>query len=330
MRHPQLLLAGALLATPLFAQTPNYMPAGYAKTEGSSYTAYPFGLGSPNRIQYLYHDSLAALPVMVVNQIAFRGEQNRAGVAKSGVELEIGFTTTTTEPINASTTFASNLGQDYTICFTKKTVNLPVQPGTGSPEPFVAQFKLDKPYVYNRLVGNFLVDFIITKLGTGSYSHDCEYSKSVTNTQKQASCGGPTQALSGGSATSATTTWTSTLTGGPASGAGVFILGTELPAGLPLPGGCKLHVNPLFNFAQVLSGGSAKVTLPTPFPLRGVTFATQWITLDSSFTTWASSNVYETELGGYLNCVRIYNTSSATSATGSTQLGVAVVFELQP
>lgn len=330
MRASLLSATVLAVAASLSAQTKNYIPDGYATVEGSSSTSWPFGLSTPNQIQYLYNSSLVGSPAIVANQIAFRGQGGSATPAKAGVVVEIAMTTTAAEPATASTTFATNRGQDYTVVFTAKTVNLPAQPGTATPQPFVTAFKLDKPFPYIKANGNYLVEFTTTTAVAGAYSHDCEFLKAVVNTEKLAACGGVSQAVTGGTSTTATSLATFTLSGGPASGVGVFVIGSDLPAPVPLPvGSCKLAVLPILLLPQVLNAaGGAALPIQIPFPLRGTKFSHQWVTIDPVNNVWASSNAIETEIGGYPNATRIYNNTSATSPTGTVQFGVAVVFEL--
>src|SRR5262245_42943088 len=102
MRNPLSLSVLCTLALPLAAQT-TVVPSKYATIPSGNFTAYPFGLGTPVRVQYFYASNQVALPVVVVKQLAIRGFPTSPAPAKSNVDMEIGLTTTQVDPANAST-----------------------------------------------------------------------------------------------------------------------------------------------------------------------------------------------------------------------------------
>jgi hypothetical protein len=322
-------LAG--LAASAHAQTGTVVPAKYTTVEASSYTSYPFGLGSACRLQYLYDASLVGPTVVAMKEIAFRGNGGLANTGKTGVELEIKVSTTKTNPWAASSTFASNHGTNVSTVFTKKKINLPAQP-VKTPNDFVTVFKLDKSFVYIRATGNLLIDYVVTGQPSGAYAHDTSFTSSAVNTVVGTACGGTNSSVTGGQKLNATSTVSYNLTGAPANGVAIHLLGSaplKTPVALPL-GGCKLYQNILLAIGVATNAtGGATMIYPLPTNARDLSIHGQFVAFDSKLTKLVATQSNKTVLGGLDPHTRIYSTSSATNATGSIQLGVGIVTRLR-
>jgi hypothetical protein len=266
-----------------------------------------------------------------VKNVAIRGNGGTATAAKS-VDIEIGMTTTLTSPWAPNTTFSSNLGTDYKIVFNRKVVNLPAQPNTPIPAPFVASFALDVPFVYTRAAGNLLIDYFNRATSTGTYSQDTSFTLAASITAVGTPCANENQTVTGGQKLNATSVVTFTLANGPASAAYVHILGSmALPAPIPLPyGGCKLYQD----FLLLLPGatdasGGAVLSYPLPPMARDLVIYGQYVTVNPVGPKFGGTQSHRVAIGGLDSHCRIYNLSSDTSPTGSTQLGVGIVTELK-
>ncbi len=305
------------------------IPSDFLTTPGASYTNYPFGLANA-RVQYLYDTSVITPPVLPINQLDVRGQENIVGNAKTAT-IEIRLSTSAAVWNAASTTFTSNVGPDESVCFSPKAVNLPGYASSASPG-FPTSFKLDKAFVYLRARGNLLIDYFVTGGSSTAYPSNCAYGRAVASSTIGTSCQAASQSFTGGSSLTATSTLAFNLSAGPANGAAVQILGFQkLPQAVPLPNGnCPLHIVPLLLVGAATSAtGTATVTYPIPVGTRalvGPVVYSQWVALGA---IWDSSPAIEVSIGGYLPCVRIYNLSSSTATTGSTQLGVGVVHRVQ-
>jgi hypothetical protein len=308
------------------------IPSMYATTEASSSTAYPFGLSSPCRLQYLYDRAYVDKPVVPMGQLAIRGNGGTATAGKLQVELEIGLTTTTVSPWAASTTFTSNHGLDFKVVFNRKKIDLPAQPATPTPAPFVAVFVLDTPYVYVRANGNLLIDYIVHGQPAGTYSHDTSFTLTPTHTAVGTPCGNETQTVSGGSVTTPTSTLTYTLAGGPPNGTWIHLLGaSQLPSPVPLPlGGCNLYQDIILLLTGATNAtGGGQVVYPLPVTARGAVVYGQFLALDAAATRLGATQSHRSLIGGLDSHTRIYSLTSATVPTGTIQLGVGIVTELK-
>ena len=329
----QIALSAVLALAPcLTAQTTTVVPAKYATTPAGAYTGYPFGLSGPSRFQYLYASTeLAIPPVIVIKQLAIRGEPTLTAPAKSGVDLEIGLTTTPIDPALVSTTFASNLGTDYKLAFTRKTLNLPAQPGGSPTAPFVTVFVPDVPFVYFQVNGHFLVDYLIYSQPPGPYSHETNFTTVAPGiVPNGSSCGGLTQSVTGGVWSTLSATLGFTVSGVPSGGKALHLLGSMLwPAPLPLPlGGCPLYQDLIFTSPMLVFGSGASISYPLLSTFKGLTVYGQGLAVDATFTAITASQSHKVTIGGYEPYTRIYHLSSVTSATGTLQFGVGIVTQL--
>ena len=321
----------AALSTQVCSRSQNttVVPNLYANVEAGSYTAYPFGLASACRLQYLYDGSTITPVVMPITKIAFRGDGTVIGVAKTGVDLEIMVSGTSVTPWGASTTFASNHGPTPTLVFRRKLVNLPAQQ-SGSPPPFLATFPFDVPGLYIEPVApNLLIDYIVHALPSGQYTHDTSFTQAAQHTANGTACG-ITQSASGGSATSIGAFLTYTVTGAAVGAQALHLLGAALlPAPLPLPlGGCSLWQDVLLASPMSLSSGRGTINYLLHYVHKGLVVHGQAVAVDAALMRIDASQSHATTIGGYDAHTRIYHLSSSVATTGTIQVGVGIVTEL--
>lgn len=325
-----LTLALAAGFAPALCSAQQTIPDGFLTTPGFSYTNYPFGFSSQGRVQYLYDKSLAKLPATPIRELAVRGHANQTGTPKT-VELEIRLSSSSKAFDGASTSFATNSGNDEVVVFTKKMVKLPGYASSATPT-FVTTFKLDKTFIYLTAKGNLLIDYVMTQSAAGAYPTNVVWSKGAQVSSIGSSCKSASQSVVGGSSLNTSSTLAFNLSNAPANGAAVHILGFQkLAQSVPLPNGaCPLEIAPFLVFGvATTASGTASAVYPIPVGTRSVTGPVvygQWVALG---TTWDSSNANEVILGGYLPCVRIYNTSNASATTGSVQIGAGIVHRIQ-
>jgi hypothetical protein len=328
--HKTLITSAVLAITPFAAaQNTTVVPNLYATTEANSSTAFPLGLTTPCRLQYLYDAALVAVPTMAIRAIATRGNGAAANPAKSGVDMEIQMSTTTMPWFAPSTTFASNHGANIATPFTRKVVNLPAQSGSGTPAPFETPFPLDTPFLFVRANGNLLIDYIVHVHVAGAYTHDTSFTVTATHTPNGNTCS-LTQTASGGTASTLMTTLDYTTPGVPTGGAAFHVLGAQLlttPIPLPL-GGCLLYQNLLLFSLMNVSGTTATLSYPLHPNFKGFVVHGQSLAVDAGGTQVSGSQSHQTMIGGYDPHTRIHNTASATTPTGTVQLGVGIVTEL--
>ena len=327
-----LLVTLVLSSTSLVAQSQTtVVPSIYANAEANSSTAYPFGLTATSRVQYLYTSSLVAVPAMSIKQLATRNSNASTSVAKQ-IDLEVGMTTTTTDWLASSTTFATNLGTDYKIVFTRKLINLPAQVATTpAPAPFTAIVPFDSQFLYLTANGNLLIDYFQHAVSTGAYNHDTSFTQTGVFTANGTSCGNLSQTGSGGTASTLTSTATFAFTGAPIGGVAIHALGSQLlPSPLPLPfGGCLLYQDILATTPVTISAtGTGSMVYPLSPNWKNVTVYGQFVALDTTVPALSASQSHKLVIGGFDPHTRIYNLTSDTSPTGSIQLGVGIVTEL--
>lgn len=321
-----LLRLAMVLTLATIASAQLTIPHGFATSGGVSYTHYPFGWHTASRVQYLYDASLVLHPVTQIRELAVRGFANQSGAQKT-VELEIRLSSTTARFDAASTSFAQNTGANVAIALRKTRVKLPGFAPSPVPK-FTTSFKLDKPFVYIKLLGNFLIDYIVSAAVVGSYATNVVWDRSERVRTIGASCARAVQFIEGGRSLTASSNLVFNLRSAPANSAAVHVFGLQRlakPARLPF-GGCLLEIAPLLLRGRVTSAsGTASAIYPTPLGTRTVSGPQvfgQWIVIGSS---WDASNANEVIVGGFLRCARVFNLSSATAPTGTVQVGAAIV-----
>ncbi len=164
MRHLVLAAAAALPAVPVPAQLTLVAPAGYAATEGNANNSYPWNRGTQSmRIQFV-HDSSNFTAQGIVVPVLIGGLRYRpeAAVASwsggSWPNVRIEMATCPSDHLDASATFAANLGSDVTVVHQGPVV---VQPGTSTgsgPQPWHVDIALATPFRYDPLAGDLVVD----------------------------------------------------------------------------------------------------------------------------------------------------------------------------
>lgn len=324
------IIAVAALAAALAAQNKTVVPGIYATTEASSATAYPFGLTTTGRVQYLYDASLVAVPVMTIKTIATRGNGGVANPAKPSVDLGITMSNTPVSPWEASTTFAANHGDNVTACFTRKLIDLPPQPATPTPAPFVTQIPLDLPFACDMKRGNLLLDYVIHSPAPGTYSHDTSFTMSPRYTPVGAPCGA-TQTVAGGLASYPGAPLVFLLADTVANAPSVHLLGLRSdPSGVPLPfSSCSLFQDVAMAWCLGTDAtGTARIEYPLQYRHQGGSLNGQYVVLDSARSTLLASQSHHVLVGGFDPHTRIYHLTSATSATGTVQKGAGIVTEL--
>ncbi|MFQ5506567.1 MAG: hypothetical protein ACE5F1_17495 [Planctomycetota bacterium] len=310
-------------------QSRTVVPIQYATVEANNATAWPFGIGNPIRIQYLYDKRLVAPLGMGIREIGIRGEGSTRRPAKFNVDVEIGFGITQTSPWKASKSFAANRGSIYRIVFGRKKVYLPVQPGNKTPQPFLTRFKLDSNFLYAKGLGNFLIEYVVYKQPYGKYLHDTSYFTLPKHTQIGKDCGNATQAVSGGDSFATPPLITYKLRGQPRT-IGFHLLGLErLLQPIPLPlGGCNLYQNIVtFLPLQLDATGSATVSYPLTLEMKDFEIYGQFVSWNLGLSALSASASFHSKIAGIDPHTRIYS-HSTTTTSGLIQMGLGIVTEL--
>lgn len=324
-----LLVLLALGEAALVAQT-QVIPADFATTEAPTSTAFPFGLSTAARVQYLYgaQETGLASP-MFVQSLNLRANNTSTNVAKTGISLQISLSTTATTVGTASSTFAANHGPNLVVAYARKPTNLaatsPQQPVGGFGGPFV----LDTPFVYDPAAGNLLIDFDVASQPAGTWAMDTPYTTAGTHASAGTGCGGLVASSSGGALGGPLTL---SLSGAaPLQPATLFVGLSLLPAPLPIPGtnSCFLYQDIVASASTTISAtGAASMpfTVPADARLRGGVLQWQWAALNASFGLDTSAT-RTTTLSSWV-VLRVHNTSSNVSPTGTVQNYVGIVIEL--
>lgn len=323
-----LLVLLALGEAALVAQT-QVIPADFAATEASASTAFPFGLSNAARVQYLYgaEETGLASP-MFVQSLNLRANGSSSNVAKTGISLQISLSTTATTIGTASSTFAANHGPNLVVAYARKPTNLPatVSQPIG---PYGGPFVLDTPFVYDPAAGNLLIDFDVASQPAGTWSMDTPFTTAGTHASFGTGCGGLVASSSGGALGGPLTL---SLSGAaPLQPATLFVGLSLLPAPLPIPGtnSCFLYQDIVASASTTISAtGAASMpfTVPADAGLRGGVLQWQWAALNASFGLDTSAT-RTTTLSSWV-VLRVHNTSSNVSPTGTVQNYVGIVIEL--
>lgn len=332
LTYPRRLLGtpclSVLLAAAAAAQT-QVIPADFAQSGAPSSTAWPFGLSTPCRLQYLYGAAETGLKApMVIRSINVRGNETSTNVAKSNVDLQLTLSTTTTTVGTASTTFASNHGANQMVVYTRKLTSVnatvPMNPGQyGGPILF------DTPFIYDPAAGNLLIDFDIQSQPAGAWAHDTPYTTAGTHAAIGTACNGLGGSSTGGALGGVATF---TLTGGQQNGIAVHLLGfNRLPQPIPIPGnpGCELYndINVL-SVVNLTATGTGTISYPVPAQsnLRDAVVFGQYGAINAAFNVDMSQSRQVTLRSWVV--LRVHNTSNNASPTGTVQNYVGIVIEL--
>ncbi|HLU40526.1 MAG TPA: hypothetical protein VK081_14170 [Planctomycetota bacterium] len=326
--HKLVIVAGALAGS-LFAQTTQVIPADFATTEAGSSTAWPFGLGSACRIQYLYGAGETGLNAPVtIRSLNLRANGGAANVAKNNIDLEISLSTTSVTVGTASTTFANNHGPNLTVAYVRKMTSVQATMAT-TPGQYTGPLMLDVPFPYDPAAGNLLIDYDIASQPAGTWTHDTPFTTAGTHTAVGTSCGGLSASSTGGVLGGSLTL---SMSGGVANNPAVLLVGTTvLPTPVPVPGspGCFLYQDFPVTIPMPLSAtGAASLPLSVP-PLsfyRGAVILSQWGAANASLGI-ETTQTRQSTLASWV-VLRVHNTSSNTSPTGTVQNYVGIVTEL--
>ena len=176
-----LLLAGGAVWAPgpggLRAQAAGtlVLPPSLAAKEGSSSTAFPFGRGTPFRLQEIYwRPCFQGRPrEIVITRVALRGDGGVKNQAKPYVTLNL-YLSSTPRPFGGpSKKFGENRGRDWTLVFSG-AVSLPSTPGN-TPNPFNITFPLEVPFTYATEREGLLLEIEVAKQPKGDYALDSPY-----------------------------------------------------------------------------------------------------------------------------------------------------------
>ena len=151
------------------------LPPALAGREGSSFTNFPFGRGTPFRLQEIYwRPCFPGKPrEIVLTRIAFRAEGGSKNQPKPFVSLSL-FLSSTPRPFGApSKVFQENRGKDWTLVYTG-IVHLPSTPGK-RPNPFDIAFPLEVPFTYATEREGLLLEIEVAKQPKGDYPLDSPY-----------------------------------------------------------------------------------------------------------------------------------------------------------
>ncbi len=323
-----LFLVPIAFAASLAAQT-QVVPADFATVEAPSSTNFPFGLSSAARVQYLYGAQETGLVFpMFVQSLNLRANGTSTNLAKSGISLQISLSTTTATVGTASTTFANNHGANLVVAYTRKPTNLAATTPQ-SPGQYGGPFVLDTPFVYDPGTGNLLIDFDVASQPAGSWPMDTPYTTAGVHATVGTACGSVSATSSGGALGG---TLVTSMSGGVANNPGVVLAGfMQWPSPIPIPGttNCFLYQDVVASASVALSAtGTASLTLAVPpdATLRGVVVYTQWAAINAAFGLDMSQSRRST-LSSWV-VLRVHNTTSNTSGTGTVQNYAGIVIEL--
>jgi hypothetical protein len=306
------------------------IPAGLAAHPASASTAWPFGLSTACRIQYLYDAAETGLTAAVIRALEVRGQESAANAAKAGIQIQIEMSTTPTSSVAANTIFAANRGANHAIAYLRKPTSIAATT-SGYVGGWSGPLVMDAPFLYLASQGNLLIEYDVASQPSTGWNIDCVYTAVAVHTPVGTGCSGLVSSATGG-LLGQTLTWS--LTGGPAGVPGALLLGTlELPVPIPVPGsaGCMLYQDIALALGTTLSSaGGASTMLPVPNSswLRAQPVYGQFACLDATLSWILTAGARRTSLGGNFGVTRIYDTSSNTTVTGTVQQYCALVTRL--
>jgi hypothetical protein len=334
MRQPSLsalalILVGGVTTTAV-AQTTQVIPDSFATTEAGSSTAWPFGLGTSCRIQYVYGASETGLSApVVIRSLNMRANGTSTNVAKVGVDLQITLSTTPVTIGTASTTFANNHGANASIAYVRKLTNVAATVPSMPVGQFSGALALDVPFTYDPAQGNLIIDFDVASQPIGAWAHDTPFTTVGTHTAVGTACGGLSANSTGGALGGLLTL---SMTGGVANNPAVLIIGSTLfPTPIPVPGNpaCLLYHDLAVLLPVTLSGtgtASLALTVPPQRSLRGAVLFSQWGAVNAALNI-DTTQARQSTLASWV-VLRVYNTTNNASPTGTIQNYVGIVIEL--
>ena len=261
----------------------------------------------------------------------------------------MGHAALTTLNNSMSTTFANNYSTPAVTVYTPKTFALPTVAAVASgPNNNFIWIPLDTPFTYDS-TQNLVVEYRVTanSNGNAAFAYALDAGTAITPTTTFGSgcqtSGGTTPALTAGAATVGAN-WNLSLANGPASSAGILILGGSNTTfnGTPLPilldplgaPNCRLSVSMDITIAVVTNASrafSANVPIPAVPPMAGSTFYAQAAISDVFANTLGlvTSSSASATVGVTPQASALAATGSATATTGSrtNNFGLFSVFE---
>lgn len=146
------------------AQDDIVVPNALAMVEGNNFSSLPLACGADGfnsqRYQQIY--SAAELQTGQITEIRFRLDPNQFVIVPATIQdLQINLAITQTDPENASTTFANNIGSDVQTVFSGDLNVNPPQCLT-TPCPFDIVLPIT-PYQYSTIQGNLLLDITVNE-----------------------------------------------------------------------------------------------------------------------------------------------------------------------
>ena len=324
------LVALLVPVPPLAAQSTQVIPIGVTDTPASAVTAWPFGLSSACRIQYLYAAHETGLPpAAVLLALEVRGQESVANTPKTSIDLQIELSTTPVTPMAATGLFASNHGTSRTVVYTRKMTSLNATTA-GRIGGWSGRMMFDAPFVYLAAPNaNLLIDYDVASQPASNWQTDTTYLPLAVHATLGSGCGG-LQITSAGGLVGNLLTFD--LTSAPPNTPAAVLLGqNELPVPLPVPGNPACSVYQDFPFViptTVTPSGNARFGINVPMNdyMRGQAVYCQFATaLGGQLVTSASRRVF---LGGQWDTARIYNTMTNLGASGAVQQGVGLVTRL--
>ncbi|MCA8974537.1 MAG: hypothetical protein KDC98_07430 [Planctomycetes bacterium] len=340
-------VSAVFLASSLLAQAPLVLPGSHATLEGSSSTNVPFGRSTPSRVQCVYDRLLFQAPVTITG-LAFRIDGG-AQASQKVVDLEIRMSTMAGGVLQLGVDFAQNRGLDQTIVLPRQILTLPTHSAIAAPNSFLAPLVLSTPFAFDPAMGSLCVELVVHGQPPGTYSLDLTYvCTSPVSTIGPAGCPQPgntplrvesstTQVMWGrpwvarvldASPGAFVALTLGTIESGPWSG---FVLPQDL-AILGAPS-CFLSIDVASSFFGFAAGdGSATFPFVMPNNPAVVGF---WIRYQGAATSpganalgLVTSQAQKVQVCGWEPVGRLWS-SGITAATGTREIGVAPVLQLQ-
>lgn len=344
-----LFLTTASIAPTVMAQTVAIVPRDHQAREGStSTTTWPFSAGV-SRAQMIYSNWRFDVPnAAQIRRVGVRPDVAGSGAGKI-VQLEVVMGHGQMIGSATSTTFATNYVAPATVTYTPKQLSLPtIGSASSGPQTTYVWVPLDTPFQYDA-TKNLIVEYRVSANNNGnaafSYRMDVATAVSTATTYGTAcaTSGARLPTVAAGSALVGSN-WNVTIAAGPASSAGVLILGASNTTygGLPLPlaldalgaTGCTLHASLDATLPAVTNtSGNGTVTIPVPnqAPLTGATLFVQAALADifANQLGLVTSRSASATIGILPQSTLISATGSSTVLTGSrtASFGLVSVFE---
>jgi hypothetical protein len=159
MKSSIIIVAAMLACCAAFGAVGFYVPAGAGTNDGNSSLAGPFDTSSSSRLQQVYghgaFPTIAPDSAFLIRQITFRGDERALPIFGSAhfPSVEVHLSTTSLNPDGISVVFNENIGADEKTVLGPGPVDLAWSAGR-----FATFITLDRPFFYNPVAGNLLLD----------------------------------------------------------------------------------------------------------------------------------------------------------------------------